>query len=258
MRKVVTKVRPLLYFVALLVVSSILLYQCTSKDNEFKREYTGEEMFRSIYFLEGDFVSEIRTLSALKDNVSSYSLTPSQMAARQEMNDDLIKQINKLDPAFFERFKTQLASDNMYSLKFALTNGSKMMQAAGYASPKFSYVFKLSDKIKEKGVDMNREDIRKLDLTSEKDLEEFNKILVRDYGFDVKEEIYKSGATCNLGVWCAVTLAVAAQSVAAVWAYAVVAAVYLWVEVSGMNLEGEGLGRQEQLDTFVTELAARI
>ncbi|MEM0941856.1 MAG: hypothetical protein AAF600_18015 [Bacteroidota bacterium] len=205
-----------------------------------KKDFTGEEMFRGIFFLQGDVVNHLESLHADLDKLKvSQKANPESVEYFESFVDEIVAQIELLDPDYFDNFKSQFESNNYYSIELALSNGTSMIKAAGLKSEELSGVFRLMLEIENKKVDFESEDMKKLDFKNQEDVAKLKSILKNDYSIDLDDEQY-SVACVPVAAVCVVYAAAAVVSVAAV-AYTAVAAVnatawvtvYAWVEVWG-------------------------
>ncbi|GAB3794154.1 hypothetical protein GCM10028819_07030 [Spirosoma humi] len=86
------------------------------------RPFTGEEMYRGIFFAEGEFARLIPEIQSLK---AAYA--PSQPTGPQveTVRRQLIDQLKQTDAAFFTRFKTALMSQNVLVVQQQLRTASE-------------------------------------------------------------------------------------------------------------------------------------
>ncbi|MGJ1439528.1 MULTISPECIES: hypothetical protein [Sphingobacterium] len=246
------KIKQLILITLSVIVGSIIIYSCTKDANEdAKSQYSGEEMFRAIYFLEGNAVNELSSLKpALSQMQKSKSANPDRKRDEfvKEMNNVLISTIKELDKDFFENFKRQVEADDYYAIQLAIGNGARMLRAAGFKS-KYAPMFNFLEEVGNKNINLKDEKFKGLDFQKESDVKKFVKILKDDHGIDIdmdqETQLY---AVCNFGIACAValvavaTMAVAAQSVAGLWVYYVYSKVEFWGVVDGNNTDAANEG----------------
>lgn len=241
----------------MLVFIAVSCYQ----DSEIaKQDYSGEELFRGIFFLQGDVVNNLESLKPRSNQLEvAQKANPESQEFFDELVDEIVMQIKLLDPEYFTNFKSQMASKNYYSMELALSNGTKMIKAAGLKSDKISGVFRLMVEIENKGVDFENEEFKTLDLEKPENVEKLKSILKKDYSIDLDDEQYNV-ACVPVAAVCVVYAAAAVVSIAAV-AYTAVAAVnaaawvtvYAWVELWGStNFENDVAFN----DILVKEIAA--
>jgi len=86
------------------------------------RQFTGEEMYRGIFFAEGEFARLIPEIQSLK---AAYA--PSQPTGPQveTVRRQLIDHLKQTDAAFFTRFKTALMSQNVLAVQQQLRIASE-------------------------------------------------------------------------------------------------------------------------------------
>lgn len=109
-------------------------YGCQSNDSDQAAglNYSGEEIFKGLFFLQGELPDHIEALKA------EYEKSQSAMAANKEVqefqlefSEEIIKSIHVLDPDFFKNFKAQMESKNYYAIQLAMANAAKMLKAGG-------------------------------------------------------------------------------------------------------------------------------
>lgn len=226
--------------VILPVILVFVMVSCYQDDEVAKQDYSGEEMFRGIFFLQGDVIHQLESLHADSDKLKiSQKSNPESIEYFEDFVDEIVLQIESLDPDYFNNFKKQVESKNYYSIELALSNGTNMIKAAGLKSEKLSSVFRLMTEFEDKKVDFQTASIKKLDFKNPEDVSKLKSILKNDYSIDLDDEQY-SVACVPVAAVCVVYAAAAVVSIAAV-AYTAVAAinaaawvtVYAWVEVWG-------------------------
>lgn len=231
------KIRKYSKTIALLLTFSFIFASCSQQDdsltnksisNDFSTlqrnisSYNGEEIFRGLFFLEGDFVNEINSLFESKKVFNLNNLSVEDKNKVKTFHDYIINEINKTQPNYFNEFKESLKSNNLYTVKQSLSNAGSLINQVGLSSNAYKKMFEISNEFITKGVDFERDDIKNLDLSNPVDAEQFFNIMEQDYGLTNLESDLSLAATCNLGVWCVVTMAVTFQSVLGAWVYVLV------------------------------------
>lgn len=222
------------------VVMMFTVASCSQDDEVVRKNHTGEELFRGVFFLQGEVPDDLESLKANVDQLRiAQKANPESVKFFEDFVDEIVLQTRLLDPGYFDNFKAQLESDNYYSIELALSNGRNMIKAAGLKSEKLSGIFRLMTDIENKQVDFAKENIEKLDLENPDDVAKLKSILKKDYSIDLDDEQYNV-ACLPVAAVCVVYAAAAVVSIAAV-AYTAVAAVnaaavatvYAWVEAWG-------------------------
>jgi hypothetical protein len=242
--------------IALLLTFSFIFSSCSqqddslvsnSKSDDFSilqrkiNSYNGEELFRGLFFLEGNFVNEINSLQESKNFISLNNLSEEDNNEVKIFHDFIINEIKKTKPNYFDKFKESLQNNDLYSVKQTLSNAGSLINQIGLSSEAYKKMFLASNEILSKGVNFNREDIKKLDLSNPVEVEQFFKILEEDYGLTNLKYDLSLAATCNLGIWCAVTMAVAVQSVLGAWVYVLVTKVKVFDPTEKAQISNEVL-----------------
>lgn len=240
--------------IALLLTFSFIFASCSNQDelvntstksssdnlSTFQRTsdlYNGEELFRGLFFLEGNFVNEINSLQESKKNINLDNLNSEEKNQVTIFHNYVIDEIKKTNPNYFYEFKKSLENDDLFYVKQILAEAGSLINKIGLSSRGYKQMFEASNELISKGVDFDREDIKNLDLSNRADAEKFFSIMEKDYGIEQESLV---AATCNLGVWCAVTMVAAVQSVVGVWVYWVYAKVELWGK-AGQSVQNEVL-----------------
>jgi SdpC family antimicrobial peptide len=108
-----------------LFASLFLFTNCskyTSEVGSFKDTYSGEDIYKSIYFGIGDFSTKI---SLLKGNVVTYDALPHKAQQQIESNaEKIIDIIKSKDAKFFNRFQEDILSKNHLQIEHALKQGA--------------------------------------------------------------------------------------------------------------------------------------
>ena len=92
---------------------------------EAKKEKSGEQMFREILFLEGDFESDIPSVQKEINNVKNLNFENKKK--RNEFINNIVSLIKKKDSDFFNFFKKSILSDNPFVIQKAIITGSHLM-----------------------------------------------------------------------------------------------------------------------------------
>lgn len=88
-----------------------------------KTDFSGEELFRGIVFLQGDVVNYIPVLKKLKDSVPNAEAQGEEL----ELMDSIILAINELDAAYFNNLKNAIDSNNPNQIKSELDYGGELL-----------------------------------------------------------------------------------------------------------------------------------
>lgn len=243
------------------IVCIFIFFSCYNDDETaiVKKEYSGEELFRGIFFLEGEVAQNLESLKPNLDEMEKTLRTnPEAQGYYNDFANEILKQIQILDPGFLDSFKEQIKSDNYYSIELALGNGFRMIKAAGFASEKYAGIFKLMSEVQEKNVDFDSKEFEKLDLKNPEDIEKLKTILKENYAIDVEDDQYAipcvpfAGFCIYYAVAGVVSIAAAAYALVAA-GQAIYIAVYVWkVEVWGGINSSNNIAKS---DLLISEIA---
>lgn len=226
------------------VILTFIVSSCFQKEDlpsanlPTEENYSGEELFRGIFFLQGRVAQELNGLQQNLEQIeATMSLDENSRISYGEFSDEIINEINEIDPEFFEKFHTQLKSDNYYVIELALDNSRNMIMAAGLKSDKYSGLFKLVQETKNKGIDF-RSQFGHLDFTNDVDVAQFKNEMKDVYQIDLDDEKYQVACVPAIAVCYAIAAAVSIAAVAytalagvqavAVFAYYVYSEVKFW------------------------------
>jgi len=259
-RKVISK-----WQIILPMVCVFIFFSCFNDDQTaiVKKEYSGEELFRGLFFLEGEVAQRLESLKPNLDEMATAVKANAEIQkSYNDFTNEIMKQIKILDPDFLKNFKKQIHSDNYYSIELALGNGSRMIQAAGFASEKYSGLFRLASDVQEKQVDFTSAELAHLDLNNPEDREKFQSILKENYAIDVDDEKYIAACIPAVGfcIYYAIAgvVSIAAFSHTALGTVQAVAVfayyVYSKVEFWGVNNSSNDIARTEGIIAEIAKI----
>lgn len=230
------------------LLSLFIIYGCQNDGNEqdsAQLNYSGEELFKGILFVQGELPKHI---NALKSNHEEYEATmiadKNQKEFSLDFSKEIIKEINTLDPIYFDQFKKQMESKNYFAMQLALTNAFKMLKAAGYRS-KYSGFFKLSDKLESKKADLTSKEFKDIDVSTPEGLAKYKSLIKDKYDINVDDDDYKIACAPYTG-FCyyiagAISYVVGLYSFAGVTVYYVYNKVEFWGGATNENVIGNVL-----------------
>ncbi len=131
-----------------LIMCVILLFFTTQCGNsleniEPKKEFTGEELFRGIFLMQGEVASQISLFQKIK---STYDFEANEEVRLQysKVVDELINMISTKHPWFFKDFKSAITSGDHFEVQNALNAGSGLLVEAMVRSPLISPYYEQS------------------------------------------------------------------------------------------------------------------
>ncbi len=233
-----------------------ITYGCQNSESDQQQthlNYSGEEIFRGIFFSQGELPNQIEALKAEHDKSVNIASTNKNVKDFQlDFSNEIIKAINNLDPTFFSQFKKQMESKNYYAIQLAMANATKMIKAGGYNS-KYSGYFKLTDKLESKKADFSTKDFQDLDISTPDGIAKYKSLIKDKYDINVDDDDYK--VACSVGAVVCVVYLVAGAVNTVVAAYYVVAGavVYAKVEFWGGTTNEAAIG-----NVLIEELAIKL
>lgn len=250
---------------ASIIVPLVLLaisYGCQNNDVDQKPDklnYSGEEIFRGIFFSQGKLPTQIEALKPEHEKSEIAMATNKNVKEfKIDFSNEIVKSIKLLDPTFFTQFKKQMESKNYYAIQLALTNGTKMIKAAGYKS-KYSGFFKLSDDLESKKADLTSKEFKDININTPEGLAKYKSLIKDKYDINIDDDNYK--IACSPAAVVCVYFAAAAYSIVAV-ATSYVAGAYTAVAVAVVYYKVEywGGGTNENVigNVLIEELAMKL
>jgi hypothetical protein len=152
-------------------------------DNKQIDNYTPEEVFRGIFFLQGQFAKEIPTLKRINDQFNVYKenvvyvankaereLSKSKLSSQSQLNnlmdkqyDFLIDEITKMNPNFFNDFIATIKEKDPDLLVDKMKESALLMKAALYKTDNFKESIDIIEKsYEEEGIDPQNYDFTKI------------------------------------------------------------------------------------------------
>ncbi len=122
--------------VALLLVSAFIILPtgCTDHGPAITKTVSGEELFRGLFFLQGETADVITLFKKTKSNVP-FESDPVVKVQYNEIIDEVVNVIKKNNPQFFSGFKRSIQSNDHLEVKKALTQGSEVMHYSLLEAP---------------------------------------------------------------------------------------------------------------------------
>ncbi|MBK8567071.1 MAG: hypothetical protein IPN76_28020 [Saprospiraceae bacterium] len=187
------------------MVATIFLatfFEVAAKSTPATLGYTHTELFKAIYFLEGDLVNRVPALQKFKSYVPK-----DEMRQNVEMQNGIISEFNKIDPSFMQRLHDAVADNDHYRISSTIKEGGELQ------------ILAVSKHLRKMG-NTSIPSIDRFDLSTQSGRQGASAMLMSYYGgLDNFPEEYGMQACALLAVAIAV---------------AVVLFVYFWVETSSV------------------------
>lgn len=105
-------------------VLSIALY-CYTHDSKLnkpnlQRDLSGKELFKSIFFVQGNFVNNVETLREIRNNMNINSFKAAEV-------ESVVNKIEKVNPAYFSQFKNKIETQDYAKIEDALNSGKLLL-----------------------------------------------------------------------------------------------------------------------------------
>jgi len=212
------------------------------------KKFSGEDIFKGVFFNTGNAYNLLPSLNRTTIfNVNS--LSKEQILEKQEIVNDFVSNIKKLNSDFFARFESAIKSDDYNKISDALSESSDAIMQAGIHSDKYGQYFKSAmNLVKEVNVD-------EFNLSDPAGREKFKEYIKMKQQQGNGPAIDQTNGACILAVIVAVETLFFINSVAVSTVLAAtiaIAAVTAVVKVATRYAPKEGTMSREQL---VVELA---
>lgn len=106
--------RPISFLFAFL----ILFVSCTQYDEGvtiIEKNYSGEELFRGIYFSDGEIAQRIPSLKFNNNMIADLSIE--QKLELDKFQSQIVEHLKGIDPNYFENFKHTITSNDIYKIE---------------------------------------------------------------------------------------------------------------------------------------------
>jgi SdpC family antimicrobial peptide len=264
-----------------LLLSFLMLYTSCSSNEELIfnsksiiEKHSGEDIFKGIFFSQGEFINEIPSLNRLnvkkeifQENQFYISSFPEIMKRKgvnveKEINqrtDSLISKIKLINPEIFQELKKSIMSRNPDVTKSALKKSALVIKTA-----------LLQDKEIKKGVSLIKEayekggiDPKNYDLKKESDLKKYNEDVIKYIKSTKEYEKLEENEIAALAIVFFVTvvvliawgiLAVAAIGGEVAIAYANFVILWNWAFVFDSKKDDKELGKQLEYNLLIVDL----
>ncbi|WP_018675840.1 hypothetical protein [Riemerella columbina] len=189
-------------FISLLTIVFILV-SCNrdSDDINNRFDFTGEEIFKGIFFQEGKFVDRVQSLSDISRD--AIVLSPEMEKDKQLLINDVIQNINNKNPYFFENFKKDIKSGNYIKIENAINHGSDELLKSLLISKKYGNSIRealiLTEKIDFTTFDFNNEDdLKKIQQYFTDEIEQTILVVAAAVAFVVAAVVWEAAGLVNV------------------------------------------------------------
>lgn len=252
-----TKIKKTLFSKLLSITLSILFmqgfYSCSSEEENplinstDLSALTGENVFKGIFFLEGNLPSQVKFLNKKLEVASEIDMPEDVSEAKTQIISEIISGINQVNPTYFSDLKQSLHLKDNYALNENIKKGADLLYVGLLKSKKMSEMTPEFKQLFEK-LDMNS-----YDFQNKTELNRFLKdvnALAKDS--NKVQAIFVAAVVAVVAVIAAVTVAVGVSWIGAVQVGGVVLA---WVKVVGPSPSDEI--SQKVINDFDSELLTR-
>lgn len=210
--------------IALVLLSSFIFVNCSQQDDNInttnkgnnsivqrsEKKYSGEELFKSIFFGQGEFAKNISLYNDVEKQFKEGKLNDSDFQLRFN---NFVNKLNKYNPNFFKNFQENIYSGNPLIVQNALKTGSiEIYNNLNIISPELTKAISHleSDPKLKKILDKNKNTLTPEELVYQNTqiqnyLEEISPcgptVCVFYFAFAIHNTI---GATANIGIYLAI------------------------------------------------------
>lgn len=115
------------YIFAAMFILSIV--SCAKQVNDMnKPQYTGEALFRGIFFFQGDIPSKISSFSRIKEGLDKMG--PLKKIEEDNFIDKMVQKVKIMNPNYFEELSAAVESKDNYAIDESMKTGAKLIQVA--------------------------------------------------------------------------------------------------------------------------------
>jgi hypothetical protein len=127
---------------AVVVLVIVSFASCTNKDKNTQL-YTGEELFRGIFFCEGNIPSQISSFAIIKGYLDT--LNQAKKTEYTNFTNKITSAVKNLSPNYFNNLLEAIKSKDNYAIDESLNTGAKLLQVALATSIEYSYFLNIPD-----------------------------------------------------------------------------------------------------------------
>lgn len=115
-------------FFFLLTFSLVLFQSCSKESASTEANYTGEELFRGIFLLEGEVSTKIKSFDGYRAQLQQQLDANPALADQMIItNDAIVNDVKALNPDFFQTLKAAVDSDNFNRVSEVIEQGALLM-----------------------------------------------------------------------------------------------------------------------------------
>lgn len=168
-------IRKKIRLIALVMAILVMFVSCEQYDNiENHIDYTGEEIFKGIFFLQNEIADNISFLKDTKKEIENASKSADIIQKLDEISVYTISYINIKYPRFFNDFEKTIKSGNLYQIENEINKSSNIIEQSMLASSEYSKYYALSKSLEQNPNLLDK--IRSLDLTDKEGIKELELI----------------------------------------------------------------------------------
>ncbi|PJJ59219.1 hypothetical protein [Hymenobacter chitinivorans] len=94
------------------------------------QDYTGEELFRGIFFFEGEVAAKVPAFDSYRTTIrKQIQLHPGLAAVRHRNIDHIVEAVRRLDPTYFDKLQQAIKSQNFERITAAIRLGTTLNEA---------------------------------------------------------------------------------------------------------------------------------
>ena len=167
---------------------TLLFFSCSQYDDissqniEASTEFSGEEIFKGLFFFQNDIANNISDLKEIKSKIESLDDSNKIASSLSDLSNISISYIKENYPKFFDDLKITMNSGNLYEIEKKMNLSAKIIEQSMLTSEKYSKIFAINNAVEKNPELLQR--ITELDLTKEKDLSQLKQI-IRDNQIDI-------------------------------------------------------------------------
>lgn len=242
-----------------LVILIFSIMSCQQHAESPKISYTGEQLFKGIFFMQGELANRITLFNKIK-GAYDFESDPEVMVQYNNILEEVIIVMKKQSPNFFKQFKSSIESGDHFQVKDILSKGTDLLYASLFKvsiiADYYQEALNLSSQINTDGL---IDDDGSVNISKMKEIDDLIKEKSRDgKSFSSRTEACSLIAVCVVWIYLGVVQSAAVGvSVVAVAAVAIYAGVWFWV--AAPELQERVSGQQTlQQELLINEIALKF
>lgn len=149
-------------FIIPIIFLAFVLISAKSAKEDNNLGYSGEQLFRGIFFFQGNIPNQIAAFKPIKEKLDK--LEPFKKIEEENFVNEIVSSVNGINHLYFNELKAAVESKDNYRIDETMKTGVKLIQISLLNSNHYKVLLKIPQNA------FAKLDISKYDLTKESDL----------------------------------------------------------------------------------------